>query len=219
MPRTSAVLRSKDTTVFNYTVPSYTVAQASVITGVPQKQINQYLDRELKFLAAIGAGFRAVRVSGLALLRLNHDLSSTLTVDTRLLVIEQVMADPRIKYVSIPDGRVTVRADVSRSAVATGLAKWRQVKELVSSNNEVMSGEPCLKGTRASVYLVSDLFKSCGRDEALDTYPNLSERQIDAAVMYAEMFPRKGRPRSVGARLEKAKPNKRSRSVRVKLPT
>ncbi len=214
MSRTSAAqLRSKD-----ITVPSYTVAQAAVLTGVPQKQINQFLDRELHFLMTIGPGFRAVRKEGLVCLRLNHDLSGALTVDYRLQVIKQVMSNPRIKCVSLPGGPVTVRTDLARTAVAVQLAKWRQTKDLVAQNEEVMSGEACLKGTRLSVYQLSDLFAECGRDEVRDTYPDVTDLELEAAVMFAEMFPRKGRPRSVGARLEKAKP-KRSRSVRVKLPS
>lgn len=62
MSRTSAQLRSTNNNVPSGTkVCSYTVAQAAVLTGVPQKQINQYLDRELNFLMTVGAGFRAVR--------------------------------------------------------------------------------------------------------------------------------------------------------------
>jgi uncharacterized protein (DUF433 family) len=199
------------------TVPSYTVAQAAVLTGVPVKQINQYLDRELSFLVTIGAGFRAVRKDGLVWLRLNHELSGALTREYRLQVINQVMTDPRKKSVSIPGGAVAVRTDLARTAVAARLAKWRTCKDEIVESDDIMSGEPCLRGTRLSAYVLSDLAKACGRAEALGTYPGVSEHELDAAIMYAEMFPRKGRPRSIGARLDKAKPN-RSRTVRVTMP-
>ncbi len=218
MSRTSAELRSRNTTVPpGTTVPSYTVAQAAVLTGVPQKQINQYLDRELKFLVTIGAGFRAVRKDGLVWLRMNHELSGALTRQCRLEVIKQVMADPRKRTLSVTNSPLVVCADVARSAVAARLAKWRENKEIVCEDDEVLSGEPCIRGTRLSVYTLNELFKACGQDEVFATYPDITKRELDAAVMFAEMFPRRGRPRSVGARLEKARPN-RSRSVRVKLP-
>lgn len=218
MSRTSAQLRSTNNNVPSGTkVCSYTVAQAAVLTGVPQKQINQYLDRELNFLMTVGAGFRAVRKDGLVWLRMNHELTGALTAKVRLEVIKKVMENPRIKSLTIGGGPLTVRADTARTAVASRLAKWREYKEIIGHDDEVLGGEACIKGTRLSVYILSELFKACGQDEVLDTYPDITKRELDAAVMFADMYPRKGRPRSVGARLDKAKP-KRSRSISVKLP-
>lgn len=218
MSRTSAQLRSMNTNAPTSTrVSSYTVAQASVLTGVPQKQVHQYLDRELSFLMTVGAGFRAVRKDGLVWLRMNHELTGALTAKFRLEVINKVMENPRIKSVTIGDGPLTVRTDTARTTVAGGLAKWRECKDLIACDDDVLGGEPCVKGTRLSVYTLNELFKACGQDEVFNTYPDVTKRELDAAVMYADMYPRKGRPRSVGARLDKAKP-KRSRSISVKLP-
>lgn len=194
----------------------YTVAQAAALTEIPASIINQYLDRELKSLVVIGAGFRAVRTDGLVKLRLNFEMSKSLTKESRLDVLEQVVSNPRQKFIGL--GPVSVRTDLARSQVARGLARWRIAKELVRADDEVLSGTPCLKGTRLSVYDVSGLFLACGTDEVRRAYPDLTDPQIDAAVMYAAMFPRKGRPRSVAARMNLVRPT-RSRSVRVKLPT
>lgn len=215
MSRASTQLRSsRDTTVW-----SYTVAQASVLTGVPQKLINQYLDRELSCLITIGAGFRAVRKDGLGYIRLNHDLSA-FSSEMRAEVIRWVMSNPRLKSIDvpIPSCKVTVRVDLARSAVAANLAKWRQAKDMISENEEVMSGEPCVKGTRVPVYGISDAFRAGDYDDVRTVFSDISDSEISAALMFAEMFPKKGRPRSVGARLDMVKPT-RSRSVRVKLPT
>lgn len=196
-------------------VPSYTVAQAAVITGVPVKLINTYLDRELESASAIGAGFRAVRCDSLLAIRLNFEHSESLSLGSRLEVIRQAMANPRSKWVKLPGDQVSARVDVARSVVNAGVAKFRIAASMITSSDDVLGGEPCIKGTRLSAYLIRDMYKECGRDEVRDTYPDLSDREIDAACMYADMVPRRGRPRSVGSRLSKAKPT-RSRVIRAK---
>ena len=198
-------------------VYSYSIAQASVITQVSQKAINQYLDRELEFAAAIGPGYRAVRHDCLLAVRLNYELSSLLKDTARVDAIKAAVASSRRKSIDVPGGQIAIRIDLARSIVTSGLNKFRRAVDMVSSIPDVLGGEPCISGTRLSVYVLHGLYRACGREEVKDTYPDLTDPQLDAAIAYAEMFPRKGRPRSVGARLEKAQPH-RSRVVRVKLP-
>ena len=199
----------------NAGVLSYTVTQASAITDVPAKAINTYLDRELQFLATIGAGFRAVCKDGLLAVRLNFECIDSLLLDARLQVIQQAMTGTRNKYVTVSGQQVIVRVDLARSVVQAGLSRFRAAQANITTSEDVLSGEPCIKGTRLSAYLIRDLYEECGRDEVLETYPGLSDVQIDAARMYALAFPRRGRPRSVESRLTKAEPT-RSRVVRVK---
>lgn len=200
-------------------VTCYTVPMASVITQVPPKSINQFMDRELEFASVIGAGFRAVRQDCLLAVRLNYELSAYLKDDVRVDAILAAMKNPRRKSIHVPGTQIAVRIDLARSIVSSGLNKFRRSMDMVTKNPDVLNGEPCVAGTRLSVYLLSDMFRSCGRDEVKETYPDLTDTQLDAAVTYGEMCPRRGRPpRSVEARLEKAKPH-RTRVVRVKHPT
>jgi uncharacterized protein (DUF433 family) len=189
----------------------FTVPQASAITGVPRKLVDQYLDRELHQLSANGARFKAVRKDGLLALRLNYDYAGLFKERLRLDVIRQA-AVTRNKYVSVSGLMVPI--DVARSTVNAGLARFRAAMSLVTINEEVLSGEPCIRGRRMSVYVVHGLHDAGGREEVKDSYSDLSDREIEAAIMYADMFPRMGRPRSVESRLSRTTPT-RSRVKRV----
>lgn len=197
---------------------SYTVAQVTAITNVPQKAVNQYLDRDLASLgiAIIGAGFRSVRPEGLLVVRLIHELVNTLVNDKRTELARKLLAKPNAKSIPLDDGKIEVSIAPARALVARGLKAFNGSQAMVSVDPAILGGEPCLKGTRQSVYTIADLLAESGRDELLLAYPNLSDAQIEAARIYALGTPRRGRPKNVEDVLARAKAKpRRTRSVDI----
>ncbi len=189
----------------------FTMAQAAVIAGVPRKMVDQYVERDLPKLDAddliVGrAGHRTIGRRGLYALRLCHELMDAFVPEVRLECIASALAHPGRKTVHIRDGKITVEVAGAFKAVTAGLKAYAATAALVHSGPEILGGEPCLKGTRVSVYLVHDLLTEAGLAEVKAALPQLSERQIAAADAYAQLNPRKGRPRSVASVLKAAKP-------------
>jgi uncharacterized protein (DUF433 family) len=59
----------------------------------------------------------------------------------------------------------------------------------ITSDSEILSGKPCIKGTRISVELVLELFASgATHTDLLDTYPHLTIEGITGASQYAARF-------------------------------
>lgn len=60
-----------------------------------------------------------------------------------------------------------------------------RLRELVTSDPEIMRGTPVFKGTRIPVDLVADMLaQGATADEILEGYPTLSEEMISLAPLY-----------------------------------
>ena len=59
-------------------------------------------------------------------------------------------------------------------------------QERVISHPDLRGGEPCIKGTRIPVsVIVGSLAQGLTREEILSEYPQLTNEDISAALMYA----------------------------------
>lgn len=184
---------------------TFTVAQASAITGVPQAQVNQYIDRDLNKLDLIisGSGERRVNAEALVALRLVHDFTDGFAPAFRLELVRKALLSPNKKSIQLGDGKVTARVDVIRRNVAAGLKDYKAAVAQVHASDDILGGEPCLKGTRTSVYTLAGLMAECGATEVKRAYSWVSDAQLAACAVFAKANPLRGRrPKSIGARLE-----------------
>ncbi len=197
---------------------SFTATQVSVIADVPLKAVNQYLDRDLSGMgvAAIGGGFRHVRPEGLLAIRLVHEFIDSFSNAKRIELVRKHLSKPSAKSIALDDGKIEVSVEPARATVAAGLKAHDAAQAMVNSDPGILGGEPCLRGTRLSVYTIADLLGASGRDEVLLAYPDLSDQQIEAARIFALGSPRRGRPRSVEDVFARAKAkSRRTRSVQI----
>lgn len=68
----------------------------------------------------------------------------------------------------------------------------------IISDPEIMGGEPVFKGTRVPVYNVAASLKlGLSGETILESYPSLDKGMLNLAEIYAEVHPRRGRPKKV----------------------
>jgi len=194
----------------------YSTAEAAAITGVPLATVNHYIGRELADLgiAVWGDGKRTISYDGLVALRMAWDYPKSMAPSSRVEVIKKALRAPRKRHIVMEKGKVVVRVDNSRHAVADGFHRLRQAEALVLIDPKTLGGDPCVKGTRIPVHTIADLVSTAAPGSAKLAYPKLSNAQIELASLYAKAHPRRGRPKRASDVLARRKP-KSSKTVSV----
>lgn len=91
---------------------------------------------------------------------------------------------------------VTVDLTSAIERVAERIEVLRAMRERVAVDPEVRGGEPVLHGTRVPVHSIARKIElGALREELLEDHPQLRPEDIDTAVLFAEIYPRQGRPR------------------------
>ena len=73
----------------------------------------------------------------------------------------------------------------------------QDAERYISVDPCILSGTPCLKGTRVPAHYIADMVKNGDNvREILDAYPYITEGQVRAAVAYTRAFPHLARPQS-----------------------
>ena len=83
-----------------------------------------------------------------------------------------------------------------KGEVKTGLTALAKARDAVMRDPAVLSGVPCIKGTRIPAHDIADMLASGDSAEAIgEAYPRLTKTQIELAALFATAYPRRGRPR------------------------
>ncbi len=189
----------------------FTVAGASVVTGLSVADVNKHMDRDLDApelvafgLVRIGSGVRYVTARGLRALRIVADMME-LSIEARRELVRRAMLTPKETTFNLGNGNIAVCLESSTNTITNGLAALQRATIAVCVDAAILSGEPCLAGTRTSVYTIAALFEAGGADDVKDAYDWISDAEIEAAAIYAKANPRRGRPpRSAGGVLSKS---------------
>jgi uncharacterized protein (DUF433 family) len=97
----------------------------------------------------------------------------------------------------IADGLEEVMAIVCGEATPARANLLCEAEAIVEGLPDVLRGEPCLKRTRLPVRMVGAIAVAHGVKEARATYPHLSRRQVELAVVYTMAHPKKRRPKKI----------------------
>jgi len=172
-----------------------TPREAASVTQVSLKQVNAIIDSGILAKTVVTKDReRRITKTGLLYLKLVFDTSEMLTREGRERVIRMLEESPRRQVFQENGVRVDVRA--FRSAVNEGLSRLRQARGLVARDPDILGGTTCIKGTRIPVHDVAALVAAKESMAAIRrAYPRLSKAQIELAALYAEAYPRRGRPR------------------------
>ena len=169
--------------------------EAACVTGVPLRQVHRVLDAGVLGRAAgRREGSRAVHCDGLVSLKLVHETTAIFTLDGRRQLVRYLLGHPEAETARLRDVSVDVRS--IRDHVRTGLSRLMRARETITTDDAVLSGIPCIKGTRIPAHDIAEMLANGDEVGAVrDAWPVLTEEQIEAAVLYARAYPRRGRPR------------------------
>lgn len=176
--------------------------EAAFVTGLSEKTINQAIDRDE--VATVPATReddhdRMLAFSELVYLRLRETVGRLLSPEGKQMLREQlaeVRGEPA-SAVSLGALELTVAPEVE--AVKERLASIEQVRSFVTTDDDVRAGEPVVRGTRIPVSVLADLARQgASTEELLEDYPSLTPESLEAALTYARLYPRRGRPKRAG---------------------
>jgi uncharacterized protein (DUF433 family) len=171
-----------------------TASEAAAVTRVPVKQVNRIVDAGLLAGRARGRpGQRLIDSEALVALLVAHRTADTLQPAARRALIE-TLSRSNPPHVRLEDG---VSVDVRRFDVEVkrGVGALGRAGLMVVSDPAVLGGRPCFKGTRIPVHDVAEMLDNGDPPEAvLAAYSRLKPAQLAAARLYAEAYPRRGRP-------------------------
>jgi uncharacterized protein (DUF433 family) len=191
--------------------------EAAWLTELSPKSINATIDRgELKAVKRRGGGGkRRVRSLGPAdvlYLMLRRELGAALSASAkrelyhrltkaRLGVLEGKSSreEQRDAQIELAGGVIRIELKTIYARLASRWRALRNASRNVVSDPKVRAGEPVIRGTRVPVYMIADLSKQgAGVSEILQDYPSLDRSRVEAAVAYAQMNPKRGRPSRLG---------------------
>ena len=173
--------------------------EAACVTGVPLRQVHRIIDTGvLGSAAARRDGSRILHCDGLVSLKLVHETTAIFTLDGRRRLVRYLLGHPEAESACVHDVSVDVRP--MKEEVQRGLSRLTRARETITVDDAVLSGTPCVKGTRIPAHDIAEMLANGDRIEAIiEAWPGLTFAQIDAATCYARAYPRRGRPRNASA--------------------
>lgn len=182
------------------------VKEAAFAAGVSVKAVNQAIDRERIETRPLAdrraAGRRGVGGGEVAYLMVTRVLAPEVRRKIYSRFRGKSLADlPRRLEV----GSVILDMDAALDALTHRLGVLAAMHERVEIDPEIRGGDPVFKGTRIPVHSIARKRKLGSTiDELLQDHPALSESDLELAVRYNDLYPRRGRPLEVRERVSKA---------------
>lgn len=191
-------------------------AEAAFIGGVSTQKLNRLVDEELvpSSLLSHDAGTRKFARLTAAFAKFFFETEDFYSAQARKAVVRELtqrvdLAQRRLCILtldadslnfdwtyhrpehgsSVDIAKFIAEAYVRNKAVA-------DAERLIVENQDVMNGLPCFVGTRVPIDMVlPSVDAEVEWDRLLASYPFLTQAHIDAARVYAQVHPRRGRPR------------------------
>ena len=173
-----------------------TANEAACVTGVPLRQVHRIIDTGvLSSAAARHERTRLVHCDGPVSLKLVHETTAIFTLDGRRRLVCYLLDHPKAETACMQDVLVDVRE--MKEEVRRGLSRLARTRETIAIDDAVLSGTPCVKGTRMPACDIAEMIvNGDGIGAIRDAWPVLTVEQIEAAALYTRAYPRRGRPRT-----------------------
>lgn len=176
--------------------------EAAFVTDLSEKTINQAIDRaEVEPLPArrMDDRERMLGFPDLVYLRMRGQVGDLLSSEgkrrLRQELLLQAQGNKKVRIVNIGPLRVDVAAAVDE--MTERMAEIPRLWSFISVDPNVRAGEPVVRGTRIGVHTLADLARQgASTEELLEDYPSLTAESLEAALAWARMYPRRGRPPS-----------------------
>jgi uncharacterized protein (DUF433 family) len=180
------------------------VREASFVADVPVKTVNKAIDdAKLRRGVVRRRRERLLNREGVLQFAFEKELEQRISTELRPSVragfLKAITAADRQADVEIRLGDSLVLVIERKVIEAAVDRRWQQLSRAlgeVAEDPEVQAGAPTFKGTRVLVWPIVEALKQ-GEPEAelLKHYPALTREKLEAAKLYAEIHPRRGRPK------------------------
>ena len=171
---------------------SLTLNEAGYVVGQSRATINRAVDQGVIKARLVRRGKARVRSVGGAELRFLAFASQAgkdFTPAARRKIYEAIRR-------ALPDasrlefGVMELKLTEVDRRIDERLRRLEQMKALVDET----APEPVLRGTGVPVHVVAALARGQSVAEIVEDYPSLTANQVEAAIEYAKVYPRTGRP-------------------------
>lgn len=201
------------------TVPANTElaapAEVAFIAAISDREVHRIIDERIlpDSLYERANGRRFLRLA-CAFAHFYFDTDKDLSKSLRKGVIEQItqkillrtdrdqllsLTSPIMKgdwTIKVPFGTLELDDFVLHTQQRAQLVD--RANKLIIEDEEIMNGEPVFKGTRIPVHNIAASLKlGITTERLLDAFPDLSEEMVSAAEIYANVYPRRGRPHKI----------------------
>ena len=186
-----------------------TVREASFITGISVPAVNRAIDHNRIPTGIIKRKHtRLLTDTGVFILAVSKELKQRVPEETQKLLLTNVVklikrhrkrSFASLGKVSYAIGALTYVMELKPIAkqVEQNRRRLEKLMKTVVQDPEIQAEAPTFKGTRVLVYPVAQaLERGVPEEELLEDYPSLTRDMLEAARIYAETKPRRGRPRA-----------------------
>jgi uncharacterized protein (DUF433 family) len=192
------------------------VAEAAYIANISARDVNRVVDEDIipRDLFAIKEG-RKFQALACALASFYFKEEDQLTKTARQRVIFSFTDrcknfENYAKYLSlsVPIRNIEWEVDLKTFKVELGeyasqvkqrMQLLAEAESMVSSNQEVLAGEPVFNGTRVPVRTIAAWLEAEIPSEKIkESYPSVTDTMLRLAPIYVETNPRRGRPSKFG---------------------
>lgn len=173
-----------------------TPTEAAFVADLPRKTVEQVIDRgEVRSVTRRGGSARGLDEPAVVYLRIRSEAGDLLSAKARREVYRALRAKkPGVSRLEF--GPVAVSTTGAVRSVRDRMRRLRRARAAAEIDPEIRGGEPIVRGTRIPVRMLSDLVKAGEtRERILEDYPALDARLLEDALLYASLYPPRGRPR------------------------
>jgi uncharacterized protein (DUF433 family) len=182
-----------------------TPAEAAYVAAVSRKTVDQAIDRgEITPAPTRGPNDtpRQITISSVIYLRLREEAGLYLSAQGKRRLYQKLS---KLTLEEIPAtidlGAVGVATSPALERVQRSLEELRATQRFVVTDPEIRGGEPVVRATRIPVHQLAEMVEHGEeRERILAAYPALTTESLDAALLYARLHRRRGRPRTAPRR-------------------
>ena len=179
------------------------VRLAAAVAEVPMKAVYKTLAERLPKASLIQRSGKTYLTSQAVIcVRLDYELPKDVPIKVRRFVFGKLKegASNRVEYGTELFSYV-VDAGPTAKTIAGRLQHYRRAMKLIVEDPEIQGGAATFKGTRLLVQHIAGLLQQGVPEvELREDYPNLTQEMIEAARIYTQAHPRRGRPRKPALR-------------------
>ena len=180
-----------------------TTTEAAVVAGVSLPQINRVIDEQI-----LPEGWysisptRTVRTDACLFISFYFETADRLTAAARLKTIRNAFVHGGAwedwKHYTVKDHLLTVRFFELWTKVDRRLRTLAAAEHMVVEDPEILGGTPVIRGTRVPVHNIAAVVEAgTPMERILQSYPSLTQSQVELAPVYAKAVPLRGRPKPI----------------------